>query len=192
MGNKIDLSSLITKKTKDYSYTIAFFLIFSFFLFFVIRPNILAIFRSNLEVANLTKTNAFYESQIQNVILSQTMLEAVRDDLYLVDEALTSRPDVNDLINDLTETINKNQLLIDKISLTNVELKNITKSDQMKTIAFDVQLVGGFEQFRQLMDDLYSQRRLKTISNITIDRREIVSTSSGDIRLIFDLESYYL
>ena len=186
------LSKLFTEKNKDYSYTIIFFLIFSFFAFFIIRPNILSIFQANLQIENLKKTNAIYEYQIQNVIDVQSILVNVRDDLPLLDEAVTSKPQINQLINDITKAIEKNHLEISKLSLANVNLKDISKTEQFKPLVFDLGLTGSFDNYLNLMKDIYNDRRIKLMKDIVISKEDKSGTNSGTLQIELQLEGYYL
>jgi len=186
------IKRLFTKKNKDYSYAIAFFLIFSFFTLFVIRPNILSVFQANLKIENLKKTNAVYEYQIQNIINAQTVLVDARDDLKLLDEAATSKPQVNQVIGDITKTTEKNNLVINKLSLVDVNLKDISRSDQFKPLTFDLGLTGNFEDYFKLMKDFYDQRRIKLLKNIVINKAEAESTNSGELQIELEVEGYYL
>jgi Tfp pilus assembly protein PilO len=186
------LSKLFTEKNKDYSYTIIFFLIFSFFVFFIIRPNVLSIFQANLQIENLKKTNAIYEYQIQNVIDVQSILVNVRDDLPLLDEAVTSKPQINQLINDITKAIEKNHLEISKLSLANVNLKDISKTEQFKPLVFDLGLTGSFDNYLNLMKDIYNDRRIKLMKDIVISKEDKSGTNSGTLQIELQLEGYYL
>jgi len=196
MLNNLDkneiIKKLFTKKNKDYSYAIAFFLVFSFFLLFVIRPNILSVFQANLKIENLKKTNAIYEYQIQNVINAQTVLVDVRDDLQLLDEAATNKPQVNQMIGDITKTIEKNNLTITKLSLVDVNLKDVSRNDLFKPLTFNLGLTGNFEDYFKLMKDFYDQRRIKLLKNVTINKEEKSSSDSGKLRIELQLEGYYL
>ena len=192
MNRKQILDKLLSKKGKDYSYTIAFFLIFSFFTFFVIRPNILAVFQANLKIESLKKTNALYESQIQNVIDAQSQLVETRDDLWLLDEAITQKPEVNGLIRDISDTAGQDNLEINKTNLVDVYLKDVTRTEELKTITFKVGGSGEFEDYFNLTKKLYNQRRLKLLKNIDIGRAIVEATPSSELTISFDLEGYYL
>lgn len=186
------IAKLFTKKGKDYSYTIAFFLVFSFFVFFVIRPNVLSVFQANLKIENLKKTNAIYEYQIQNVINAQTVLVDARDDLQLLDEAATNKPQVNQIIGDITKTVEKNNLVINKLSLIDVNLKDVSRSNQFKPLTFNLGLTGSFEDYFNLMKDFYNQRRIKLFKDVVISKDEETGTSSGELQIELELEGYYL
>ena len=167
-------------------------MVFSFFVLFVIRPNVLSVFQANLKIENLKKTNAIYEYQIQNVINAQTVLVDSRDDLQLLDEAVTNKPQVNQLIGDITTTVEKNNLIINKLSLIEVNLKDVSRSEQFKPLIFDLGLIGGFEDYFKLMKDFYGQRRIKLLKNVVINKADAVSSSSGELQIELQLEGYYL
>lgn len=193
MGNKFELDKLFTKKGKDYTYTVIFFLIFSFLTFFVIRPNILAVFQAHLRIESLKKTNVFYETQIQNVVNTQSVLIEERNNIGLLNQAITKKPEVNELIRDITNTSNQDNLVVSKMNLTDVNLKDVSRNDQLKAIVFDLSLGGQFENYLKLIKDLYGQRRLKILKNIEIDNRTAeTGSSSGTLIINYQLEGYYL
>lgn len=192
MNKKLVLDRLLTKKGKDYTYTIAFFLIFSFFTFFVIRPNLLEIFKANLKIHNLKKLNAFYENQIQNVINAQSILVETRDDLGLVDEAITKKPQVNELIRDINNTVNKDGLILNKTNLVDLYLKDVSRTEELKTITLKVGINGKFEDYLKMLKDIYDQRRLKLLKEIDISKDVVGATPGGELKIDFQLEGYYL
>lgn len=192
MDKKLILARFFTKKGKDYTYTIAFFLIFSFFTFFVIRPNLLEIYKANLKIQNLKKLNAYYENQIKNVINAQSILVEVRDDLGLIDEAITKKPQVNELIRDINNTVNQDGLILSKTNLVDLYLKDVSRTEELKTIILKVGINGGFDNYLKMLKNLYKQRRLKLLRAIDINKNTAGSTASGELKIDFQLEGYYL
>jgi len=192
MDKKEILNRLLSKKGKNYTYTVVFFLIFSFLIFFVIRPNVLSVFEANLKITNLKKSNILYETQIQKVIHSQSLLVGARNDLRLLDEAVTKKPQVNELIANITDTAAKNKLTINKMSLINFNLKNALHNDQLNTVIFEIGLGGNFTNYLEFVKNLYNQRRLKLIQNININNVTQSGTPSGELIINFQLEGYYL
>lgn len=192
MDRKKLVDTLLSRKGQDYTYAVAFFLIFSFFTYFVIRPNILAIFQANLKIEDLKKTNAFYETQIQNVVDAQTVLVEHRDELALLDEAITQKPQVNGLISNITDSVEKNKLNVNKMSLTDVDLKDVSRGDQLKSLVFSMDLIGNFTDLKILITDLFSQRRLKTIDDLDMGLAKEEASTSGIINVNFKLQGFYL
>ncbi len=193
MDKKLDFNKFFTRKKKDYTYAIAFFLIFSFFSYFIIRPNLLSVFEANLRIQDLKKTNAFYETQIENIITAQSILIEARNDLEILDRAVTKKPQINELLHDITETALKKNLELDKLDLTNVNLKDIGYSDHLKTVIISTEALGGFNDYFESIKDWYNQIRLKLLKNIEITKREDKeATPSGKLKISFEIESYYL
>lgn len=193
MDKKLDFSQFFKKKKRDYTYTIAFFLIFSFFSYFIIRPNLLSVFEANLKIQDLKKTNAFYETQIENIITAQSVLIETRNDLEILDKAVTKQPQINELLRDITETALKRNLDLDKLDLTDVNLKDIGRSDHLKTVIISTGALGGFNDYFESIKDWYNQIRLKLLKNIEITREEDKgATPSGKLKISFEIESYYL
>jgi|GEM_PF-1131374 len=194
---------LTKEKLRDYSYFIAFFLIFAFFIFFVIRPNLKSIFEANLKIEKLKKENNFYEYQIENIVNIQEKFIKFRNDLSLIDNAITSKPEVNQLINDITKTVQKNQFVIENFSLSNLNLKDVSRNDALKTILFSLDIIGIFPDFVSLINKVHQQKRLKLIKAATITKevnKNLIistesaqfSTNSSNLKINLLIEGYYL
>jgi len=192
MDKKTILNKLLSKKGKDYTYTIAFFVIFSFFTFFVIRPNILAVFQANLKIENLKKTNTLYETQIQNVINAQTVLVEARDDLDLLDQAITAKPQVNELIQDINNVVDKDNLTISKMNLVDVNLKDVSRTKELKPVVVNISTNGVFDEYLSSIKDIYNQRRIKILKDINLSKSTEFSSDSGQLKMSFQIEGYYL
>ncbi len=201
---KINLA-LNPKQVRDYSYTVAFFLILSFFIFFVIRPNIKTIYEANLTLEKLRKDDAIYEYEIENILLVQDKLMEVRDDLSLIDKAVPQKPEINQLINQINKLIEKNNLLVENFTLSDFNLKDISRQSDLKPLVFLIQLRGNFKDFLNFSTNLFNQRRLKWLKKIEIsksskDLEEFfsatesaqITTGSANLLINLNLEGYYL
>lgn len=188
------VKKLLSKKTKDYSYAIAFFLIFSFFLIAVIRPNILSVFSSGQRITQLEKQNKFYDSQIANIINIQSSLEANRDNLYLLKEAIAQSPQVNKVLGDINLILEKNKLTVDKINIGEINLKDAGGVQKLKAVSFQADVTGTFEDLRRLIDDLYGQRRLKLINDLVVSnsKDDKGASDSSHLKMKLNIEGYYL
>lgn len=186
------LEKIFTKKNKDYTYIILFFLIFSFFVFFAIRPNLLSVFSANSEIKKLRGTNQIYEDQIMKIIDIQSLLEATRKDLPLINETLPYHPQVNKIISDLEKLLNKNKMETLKMNILNIELKDAKKDNNLlKKIGVEMELKGSFNDMRTLIKDIENQRRLKLIKEINIKNSE-ESSGAAQLNIQLEIESYYL
>lgn len=186
------LDKIFTKKNKDYTYIILFFLIFSFFVFFAIRPNLLSVFSANSEIKKLKGTDEIYESQIMRIIDIQSLLETTRNDLPLISEAMPYYPQVNKVISDIERLTVKNKMTTLKMNILNIELKDLNKkNDLLKKIGVEMELEGSFDNTRALIKDIENQRRLKFIKELSIKNTE-ESSGSAKLNIQLKIESYYL
>jgi len=192
MDKNYFLKKILNPKMKDYSYAVAFFLIFSFFTFFVIRPNLLSIFKSMNKIDELKTTNAFYDIQVKKIIDLQTNLEGVREDLHYLDEAMPVYPQVNKVFGDIKNLAEKNSLLIEKINFDNINLKDNQTAKAAKNFKLELKATGGFENTRLFLKDLNDQLRLKTISEMNILKDNAVSSESSQLKIEVIVNSYYL
>jgi UbiD family decarboxylase len=193
MDRKKLLSYLSGKKTRDYTYMIAFFLIFSFFVFVLIRPNLIEIFSSFEKIDQLQKVDNFYEKQIEKSLTLQKDMEQIADKTYLLDDAIASRPKVNKMLDDIKVVLDKNDLKVDKINLFDVNLKDAGVK-HTKGVRITMTVRGSFTGISDFVTSIYKQRRLKVIKSliITKDEEKISSVSASLLSTQIQIEGYYL
>ncbi|MBI3620022.1 hypothetical protein HY214_02660 [Candidatus Roizmanbacteria bacterium] len=191
--DKSDIIKKLTRgKSKDYTYSVAFFLTFSFFAFFVIRPNVSSVFKANSKIEVLKKVDHIFETQIRKIIDLQTSFENYRDKLYLLQEAVSAHPKVNKILSDVTEAANKYRLAISKVNIADINLKDTTKDLKMKAVSLKFDTTGDFADMISFMQELTNQRRLKLIKGYKFYGEESFASSSGRLHLKIEMEGYYL
>lgn len=192
----MDKESLIkqftSKKAKDYTYAIIFFLIFSFFIFFVIRPNLVNVFSLQEELGKLQIMDTGYENVIKKIINIQTFLETNRSDLYLLDQAVSSTPQINKLVQDIEIAASASGIIVTQINISKIDLKDKTVRTKKNILTVNIATNAGFGEAREFVNNLISERRLKTLKSITLDRNEKSASSSAELDIKIDLEGYYL
>lgn len=192
----MDKESLIkqftSKKAKDYTYGIIFFLIFSFFIFFVIRPNLVNVFSLQEELGKLQIMDTGYENVIKKIINIQTFLETNRSDLYLLDQAVSSTPQINKLVQDIEAAASASGIIVTQINISKIDLKDKTVRTKKNILTVNIATHTGFGEARDFVNNLISERRLKTLKSITLDRNEKSASSSAELDIKIDLEGYYL
>lgn len=186
------LKKLFTKKTRDYTYAIAFFFIFSFFVFFVIRPNILSVVSAQAKIEQLRLVNSVYDGQIEKVINLQSVLESSREDLQILRQAIASSAEVKKLFSDIYVSIEESKLESEKIELGDVSLKK-TRNNQntIKSLTVKVNVNGDFEGFMEFMNNIYNQRRLKRTKSFSISHGDD-STQSARLKMKIEVEAFEL
>lgn len=184
--------NLFVKKATDYSYTILFFISFAFFTFFVIRPNILTILSLQEESGRLHILDIGYENVIKKIVDIQSFLEENRSDLYLLDEALPTLPQINKLVNDSQFSASSSGMDLSAMSINKVNLKDTEKKIVRKKISITLEGGANFIQSKEFITEVMNDRRLKMIQKITFDRDTKTGTSGGALKLLLEVEGYYL
>jgi ABC-type multidrug transport system fused ATPase/permease subunit len=187
---KIEISkSIFTKKTKDYSFVVLFLVIFSVFIVFAIRPSLSAAFSLRKEEIDLEKINSIYENSIKDITLIQSQVEENRDNLPLLNQAISEYPQVNKIIEDVKKIADKDSITIKKANIADVKLSKNNK--QLENVRFIIEGKTTFDNLLLFTQDLFSQRRLKMVNNIVLSV-DPISTESGQLKLILTIDAYYL
>ncbi len=191
--NKNDLlENLRNQKVKEYGFTISFFLIFSFFVVFAIRPNLTSVISLNEQLTQLRGLDVQYENSITKIITLQSLIEQNRENFYLLDESLPSTPQVNKVIDDIKKNASESGLVIDKIVVDEVSLKGDTGKKKMRSFSVDLETTSEFENIKKFVSNLFLQRRLKSIQDLTLERDVAVSSGSAPLKIKLEIGGYYL
>src|SRR3989338_9467864 len=191
MEKSLIIKKLFSKKTQDYSYAIAFFLIFSFFIFYIIRPNLITVFEINTKIEQLKSINKLYGEQIDKIVEVQASFEDNRDDFFLLKEAIATKPEVNKLLSDVDVASEGSKLTSEHISVTDINLKDKGSVNKLKSFIVNMNLLGTFEDTLVFINKIYNQRRLKLLPELEIARGQ-VSSESATLNIRLEVEGYYL
>lgn len=145
------------KKIQDYSLVICFFLAFSVFLWFAIRPNLITAFSLQQELTELREKDAHYEEVILSIVEFQSKLENNRDNLYLLDEALPEKPHVYKMVTDIYEVASQSGLRIERMDLQEVELLDSDEAlsdDEYENDDMGMDMDMGGEEEEEIEDDM--------------------------------------
>ncbi len=192
MNKSVIKRKLLVRKATDYSYTILFFLSFAFFTFFVIRPNILTILSLQEEAGKLHILDTGYENVINKIVDIQTFLQENGQDLYLLDEALPTLPQINKLVVDSQYSASSSGMNLSTMSINKVDLRDTAKKTARKKISITVEGMASFLQSKDFITQVMNDRRLKMIRQITFDQDEKNGSASGSLKLLLEVEGYYL
>lgn len=193
MSNKESIKKqLLLSRASDYTYSIIFFITFSFFAFAVIRPNILTIFNLQKELHDLTLIDDSYSNVIDKIINIQTSVEATRETIDVLDEALPIKPNINQLVDDVKKVSQEFGINIGKMTISEIDIKNKAELIGYKKVKIDLVTKANFEEIYEFVQGLVDQRRLKGINNISFIRDVKEGTSSGMINVKLSIEGYYL
>lgn len=184
--------SITLSKVKDYTYTIFFFLTFSFFIVFVIRPNLVNVFSLQEELGRLKILDKDYENVIRKIIDIQSFLELNRDDLYVLDQALPEGPHITMLLDDLQKVASESGLDVNQIELGRVDLKHDSVIQKRNTVKISITTNSNFNSALSYIKLITQQRRLKNIEKINLMKDEKEGSDSGSLQIQFEISGYYL
>lgn len=183
---------LISTKTKDYTYSIIFLITLSFFLFFVIRPNLVNVFSLQEELGRLQILDAGYENVIKKIVNIQTFLETNRSDLYLLDQGISSAPQINKIVQDIEQAASSSGITVTQVDIGEVALKEKEVRTSKDTLTVNMSTKADFEGARKFINKLLMQRRLKLIKHVGINKTSTTGSGSAQLDIRLELEGYYL
>ena len=185
------LKQIRTKRAKDYTFISLFFLVFSIFVIFAIRPSLVTAFSLKKEETELNKLNNTYEGVISKIVAIQSSFENYRQDLHLFSEAIPSKPNVNRLIGDIEQATATSSVTIQKLSAGEVNLVDKSKGT-LRSTSIDIDASADFDNLLQSIQEIYRQRRLKKVQKLDITSQSNDSTESAGLKLKLKVEGYYL
>ena len=181
--------SIFEKKGGDYAFIVFFFLIFSVFIIFAIKPSLTTAYSLKKEEMDLTKVDRVYEEKINTITLIQTQIEENRDNLPLLNQSISEHPEVNKIIEDIKKIADKNSLTLNKASIVDINFSKTNKEKQ--NVKLKMEVTASFENLRKFITDLLAQRRLKLIDELLISRDKD-SSDSGDLKVNLTIDGFYL
>jgi len=192
MNKSVIKRKLFVKKAADYSYTILFFISFAFFTFFVIRPNILTILSLQEEAGKLNILDVEYENVIKKIVDIQSFLQENGQDLYLLDEALPTLPQINKLVIDTQNSASNSGMSLTTMSINKVDLRDTEKKSARSKISVTLDGGADFIKSKEFITLMMNDRRLKTIKQISFNQDEKKGSASSELKLLLEVEGYYL
>ena len=182
---------ILNRKTADYSFIVVFFLLFSFFIIFAIKPNLETAFKLNKELSELKKIDITYNNVISQIVDTQSVLLQHRDDIALLHQALPDTPQLNKVVSDIQTAASTSGVLVDKLNVSTLDLSH-QNNKTMKNYIVTLYTTSDFPSVKTFIDTFFTQRRLKLIKRAEIGKETQQSSDSGKLRVLLELEGYYL
>ena len=170
------------KEFKDYTYLILFFLIASFFIFFVIRPVLSIAISLQKESKDLKEINTVYEKNISKIIMLQSQLEQIRPLAYLIDQAVPPSPKLDVLLADVRAAGVASGVTIESLEARDVSYTS-DKKNTIKSVALSMKVKGSYDSGMLFVRRLLNQRRLKNIETLRINNQVKGTGNLGIIEL---------
>lgn len=214
MDTKKIVQLLQNKKTQNYTFNTIFFIIFSIFVVFAIRPNITTAFTLRKELQNLKLENRQLDAQILKIVELQSVAEAYRNELSLLEEALPSSPQVAKVIDDVRNSASGSAMLIDSIRAEEILLQDdgsiapeneqentetvidtsLANGTPLQTFVVHMQVESTEDGIRTFLTSLLGQRRVKTLYSVEIVsvNEEASQIYEDSYTVTFVINGYYL
>lgn len=193
MNTKNFVTQLLSKKEiTDYTYITLFFIISTMFVVFAIRPSLTIAFALRKEAQELKKINNEYEQNIVKIIALQSQLESVRNKIYLLEEATPSKPEIKIVVNNLQTVADQSGVQLKEFTIPEIILKGELKKEGLQNIPFSLDLESEYQKLNDFINDLLLRRRLAVIKNLEINKTDVESTGSAELKYGIEIENYYL
>lgn len=181
------LALLRDKKVQDYSYQIFFFIVFAFFAFFAIRPNIITAFNLDKELQELKLKNREAENVILQIVNYQSLIENYRDKLPLLEEALPNSPGLAKAVEDVRITASESGVVINSLNVESVDFTDAQGTGEVLSYSITLESEATVEQLNYIITSLLKQRRLKMFDTISI-----TSQSDNPTKISLVVKTYHL
>lgn len=193
MNTKNFVTQLLSKKEiADYTYITLFFIISTMFVVFAIRPSLTIAFALRKEAQELKKINNEYEQNIVKIIALQSQLESVRNKIYLLEEATPSKPEIKIVVNNLQTVADQSGVQLKEFTIPEIILKGELKKEGLQNIPLSLDLESEYQKLNDFINDLLLRRRLSVIKNLEINKTDVESTESAELKYGIEIENYYL
>lgn len=158
----------------DYTYGIGFFIIFIFFVVVIIGPNITTVLELRQQYADLKAVNSQYTATIATINQLQSLISSRREDFPLLADSLPDQVKISQVISDL-DSLQLDGANAQEVSYpgfaVGTESKKVDKkvpANDLKSFPLQLNISGTQADISNVVDQLMTQKRLKTISQYTL------------------------
>lgn len=194
------MEMLKKSNVRDYSYAIMFFLVSTFFAFFVIRPVLSIAISIQRQAKDLKQINEVYEKNITKALELQSKLEELRPRKHVLDEALPSQPRVDAVIADIQVAAQQTNVKVSSVDIGSINLKvdpSVKEASQKQGdeihefVEASLLVTGPYTDIDKFLRAIVQQRRVKSLHNMEM---AIEKGNPEEVMLTLNLElnSYYL
>ncbi len=176
---------------KDYVYLILFFFMSTFFVYFIIYPNLKQLILAGIKLDELKEINKQSDLAINKIITIQANIEKLRNDFDFFDRLIFKKPAINKFLSDVESSLLANNLKLSKLYINDIDL--ISKNNQEVPILITLkgEVTGSFKDFYRFIKEVHQQTRLKEFELFEIER-ENESTDASSLKIKFELKTNYL
>lgn len=187
------VKKILNKKgIRDYTYATLFLFTSSFFTFFVIRPALSVAFSLKKEASELRRISDQYEKNILRIIKIQSQLEMVRNDLYLIDEAIPNKSKMKKLVDEIKNVASSEGIIIKDLNFSKINLKKTKQGKTINSLKINIAIEADFPKVLNFTEKIIKSRRLMEISKLEIIKENVSSTESAELKVETEIQGFYL
>ena len=197
--NSIDRKKIIElmldKKVQDYTFIVVFFIVFSFFVVFAIRPNIVTAFNLQKELQEIKLHNREFEEEIMQIVTYQSTLETYRNDMSLLDEAIPESPEIAKVVEDIRQSATDSGVILDALNVESVEYSEKARSEGLQVFSVSAEIQADIQAVQKFLQLLAQNRRLKLVDEFNITQSNFTPGQENGINIytiVIKIDSTYL
>jgi len=192
-----------SKKTKNYSTVIFFFLVLSVFGWYAIRPTIQTILYLEREIKDKTEIDKKMDEKINALIEANSAYENSKALLPLLSHAIPKNPEALDLVRQINALAVEKNIILSSLQLLNIPISSLSASlrpkNQSPQVEFPVvfSVSGPYVSVVAFLKELVTLQRVVTIQSMNFTPIKPTYLSASDsgkpatIKVSINLLGYY-
>ncbi|KUK79451.1 MAG: hypothetical protein XD95_0374 [Microgenomates bacterium 39_7] len=189
----------VRKKSQKWAPTVATLFLTTFFIIFAIRPTVITIFELLAEIKAREELNQKLGTKIDQIFAAQTLYNQIYDRLYLLDQALPTNPDFAHFSQTLEGNRLETNLALKTLNYSSIVLTEKTDRGPAKenqNFIFSSDLAGGYPNLKNLLDNIFHQRRIVYIDSLKIsqakNKQDEEETTNLPLTISLNGKAFYL
>ncbi len=186
------------EKGRNITYLSAFFLVFSVFILFIIRPTLKTAFELREKREALREVNKRFEKIINKIVQVNLDAERYRDDFDLLDQAVPSKMYIFSLFRQINSVLIENDLSIENATVDRIILVREGEAESpeqdLKELTMNYVLRGEFNDLIKALKTLQKQRRIKIVYDISVEKQgqeDFLATGPANLEMKVTIKSFF-
>ena len=188
-ANKKFLPRIKNKKAASYLTITLSLMAFSFFGLFALRPTLITAVSLIKSVSDLKALNTEYENKIAGIIKAQSEYEQMRDEFYLLSQALPDNAYFDQVASVFEKLAQTSNVTVAQIQMDSTSVSKAKSRGMIEKFGFVVIGTGDYPSISSYINHILNWRRIITLS--TLEFVHDGSTTSGNLRVTLRGNAYY-
>jgi len=157
------------QRKKARTYTGVVFSIFTviFFLYFAIKPTLVTITGLFKEIQDQRQVAEKLQDKINSLNQAQMEYSLIENDLYLVDQALPTDPQVSSLVKEIEALARQSGVSLEGFRVDKTQLKGESSLGTTSQINLNINVNGEYKNLKDFLNSLSSLRRVILVKSFS-------------------------